>query len=370
MKFKKLILVATALIATACGPKEEKNTNNNETNSNVVGENTNNENSNTENNNGENSGNNQGENTNTNEGKTNSNNGEGENTNNENTNNEGTEKPKEYPSSVTDSKWGVEAAKACYESIGTVIPFMEADSFEYAETVDPFGDAAIWFYLFYETGEIAESKIVDYAYVCYEADQYECVVKPYRYFDETSFSYWDQVTLFADKVFNKDKAVELVAIDSIYKEKPCLGIYCINYIPNINKKAFPTNAVENLLGKDNDLPTLSTINDELTYSFTFFMESGLKCLEIVVESESSTFGLEEAYFYELLIKSFRVFQYDDLADDFTGNSYFGWTNVEYPEFEDNTFYYALSPEEDYMLSFDYDLNQNAFFIDIMPYMPE
>ena len=369
MKFKKILLVATALIATACGPKEE-NTNSNETNSNVVGENTNNENSNTENNNGENSGNNQGENTGTNEGETNSNNGEGENTNNESTNNESTEKPNEYPSIVANSKWGIEAANACYSSIGTVIPFMESDSFDYNEVIDDFGDAAIWFYLYYETSEIAESKITDYAYVCYEADQYECVVKPYRYFDQNTFSYWDQTTLFADKVFTKDKAVEIVAIDSIYNGKPCLGIYCINYIPNINKNAFPTNAVENLLGKDNDLPTLSTVNDELTYSFTFFMESGLKCLEIVVEPESAYFTLEEAYFYELLRAAYRVFQYDDLEDSFTGNNYFGWANVVYPEFEDNIFYYALSPEEDYMVAFDFDLNQNVFVIDIIPYVPE
>ena len=330
MKFRKLLLVAAALLATACGPKEEENTNNS-------GENTNNAETNNEN--------------------TNNNNGNNEN--------ENTPKPKEYPQIVKDSKWGIDAADACYVSLGTVVPYMEADSFEFTECFDDFGDPAIWFYLYYETSEIAEAKITEYAYVAYEVGQYECVVKPHRFVDETTYSYWDQTVLFADKVFNSKRAVEITALDSIHNGKPCLGLFCITYIPNMDKTSFPTNAVEDILGENNELPTLSTVNDELTYSFTFFMQSGLKCLEIAIVPTSEYYRLEEYYFYELLKADFIIVQYDELEEEFTENRYLGEREI-YPEFEDNVYYYALSPEEDYMLSFDFDLYNNVFYIDIMP----
>ena len=330
MKIKKLLLVATALLLTAC-PKEEEVTDNSGNDSTPVEENNNN---------------NQGENT---------NNGENGNTNNE--------EVIEYPPIVANSKWGIDAADACYFSIGTVIPYMECDSFEYVEAIDDYGDPAIWFYLYYETSEIAESKLVDYAYVCYEVDQYECVVTPHRFYDE--MSYWEQTVLFADKVFNKDKAVEIIALDSIRKEKPCLGLFCTNYIPNMDKSAFPNNAVEHLLGENNELPTLSTVNDELTYDFMFSMVSGLKCLRIVVEAESVSYTLEESYFNELLAAGFTLVQFDELEEAATGKRFLG-SNETYPEFEDNLYYYALSPEGDYMLSFDYDLYNNLFVIDIIP----
>ena len=133
----------------------------------------------------------------------------------------------------------------------------------------------------------------------------------------------------------------------------------------MNSEAFPSNAVENILGKNNELPTLSTVNDELTYSFTFFMQSGLKCLEIAIQPSIAYFTLEEYYFYELLNADFIVVQYDELEEEFTGKRFIG-TSEEYPEFEDNIYYFALSPEEDYMLSFDFDLYNNVFYIDIMP----
>ena len=327
MKLRKLLLVAAALLVTACGTEEGTSLNNNEQNANNVGDNS-------------------------------SNNNEGENNGN-------TPKPKEYPPVVANSKWGIDAADACYASIGTVVPFIEADSFEYVEAIDDYGDPAIWFYLYYETSEIAESKIVDYAYICYEADQYECVVKPNRFYDE--LSYWDQNVLYADKVFNKDKAVEIIALDSIHNEKPCLGLFCINYIPNIDAHAFPSNAVEHILGKNNELPTLSTVNDELTYTFQYYMQSSLKCLEILVQPSMVSYTLEESYFYELLKADFNIVQYDELENNKTGKRFLG-EGEEYPEFEDNLCYFALSPEEDYLISFDFDLFNNVFVIEIIPSM--
>lgn len=326
MKFGRLLLVAAALLASACDSEEE--------NANNSGENTNNVEENNENN----------------------------NTSNEN--NENTPKPKEYPAEVKNSKWGIDAADTCYATLGTVVPYIEADSFEYRELIDEFGDPAIWFYLYYETSEIAESKIEDYYYAAMRS-KYECEAKMQRFYDQETYSYWDQKVLYADKVFDETRAVEITCLDSIYNGKPCLGLYCITYIPSMDSKSFPANAVEDVLGKNNELPTLSTVNDELTYSFTFFVQSGLKCLEIAIVPSIAYFTLEESYFYELLEAEYIIVQYDELEEEFTGKRFMG-TGEEYPEFEDNIYYFALSPDQDYMLSFDFDLYNNVFYIDIIP----
>ena len=54
-----------------------------------------------------------------------------------------------------------------------------------------------------------------------------------------------------------------------------------------------------------------------------------------------------------------------LGEGYGTNRFYGSGNV-YPQFEDNLYYYALSAEEDYMLTFDYNFNYNIFYIDIMP----
>ena len=112
---------------------------------------------------------------------------------------------------IEESKWGKEAAKACFDTLGVVFPYLEADGFEYKVTTDDYGDKAIWFYLYYETQEIAEEKIVDYAWAAYEQDRYECVVKPTTLMGE-DYSIWEQNILYADKVLSEKYAVELQAL--------------------------------------------------------------------------------------------------------------------------------------------------------------
>ena len=160
---------------------------------------------------------------------------------------------------IEESKWGKEAAQKCFDTLGVVFPYLEADGFDYKVTTDDYGDKAIWFYLYYETQEVAEEKIVDYAWAAYEQDRYECVVKPTRFIGE-DYSVWEQNVLYADKVLSERYAVELQALASqkAYNGKlmGCLGIYGFSYIPNIDPSKFPTYPVEYVLGENNGVPAL------------------------------------------------------------------------------------------------------------------
>ena len=268
---------------------------------------------------------------------------------------------------VANSKWGLVAAQECLDTIGTVIPYMEADAFEFEKVVDDYGDPAIWFYLYYETSEIAESKIEEYANAAYAQDQYICVAGPERFTDPATYSYWEQMVLHANKNLSDTKAVEIMALDSIrnYKGegKPCLGLFCFNYIPNPNPNKFPSYPVESLIGY-NEIPTFDTLEGTLTFDFSFMIYEGTKCLEIVVTSDDYYFELEEIFFTALLTKGYVIAQYDDLENDYTENVY--RRKDTYPGFEDNFFYYAYAPVGDHIVCFDYNINNQVFIIDIFP----
>lgn len=264
---------------------------------------------------------------------------------------------------VEQSKWGKEAAQKCFDTLGVVFPYLEAEGFEYKVTTDDYGDKAIWFYLYYESQEVAEEKIVDYAWAAYEQDRYECVVKPTRFVGE-DYSVWEQNVLYADKVLSERYAVELQALASqkVYNGKlmGCLGIYGFSYIPNIDPSKFPTYPVEYVLGENNGVPAL--VMDDIKFDFFINMYEGNKVLQIIVTSDKHTIDLEEKYFYALEDARYRLFRYDDLEDDFTGES-FGYGS-HYPEYEDNYCYYAYNKDNTHCIYFEYDLNNQYLYIEI------
>ena len=277
------------------------------------------------------------------------------------------ESSRSLPKEVSESEWGVEAATACYDTIGTVIPYMEAEAFEYKVTEDDYGDPCIWFYLYYDTQEIAEAKIIDYANIAYEKGNYECVVQPTRFQDPNDYSSWIQNVLYADKPLSYTNAVEIQGLDSIKayegKSMGCLGLFCFNYIPNLKPEEFPSYAVSTLIGKDNVLPTID--DDGYKFSFSFFMYGEKKCLEIVVKSDTHIYEIEEEYFYKILrTDGFILLQWSDLLNDYTDARFN--KNSTYPDYDDDKCYYALSPDDSYIVYFDYDLYNQAFYIDILP----
>ena len=264
---------------------------------------------------------------------------------------------------IEESKWGKEAAQKCFDTLGVVFPYLEADGFDYKVTTDDYGDEAIWFYLYYETQEIAEQKITDYAWAAYEQDRYECVVKPTRFFGE-DYSVWEQNVLYADKVLNDKHAVELQALASQKNHNDklmgCLGIYGFSYIPNVDPTKFPTYPVEYVLGENNGVPAL--VMDDVKFDFSFAMYESNKVLQIIVTSDKHTIDLEEKYFYTLEDARYRIFRFDDLADDFTEEA-FGYGS-HYPDYEDNYSYYAYNKDNTHCIYFEYDLNNQYLYIEI------
>lgn len=270
------------------------------------------------------------------------------------------------PEEVKTSQWGEEAALASYDAIGAVVPYFEADHFDYQVTTDDFGDPAIWFYLYYETQDIAESKITDYAYAAWEADSYECVIQKTRFTDPDTFTYWDQNVLYADKDLSDYRAIEIQALASIKSYNGvgmgCLGLFCFNYIPNPYPNEFPTYAVSTIIGDDNNLPMFGYT--DLEYSFSFFMVGKTKCLQILITSKNRYFELEEEYFYALLTRGFGILQFNDMSEEFTD---LGWVGEgEYPDYDDYMSYYASPEDLSYMVYFQYDIYNQVFQIEIMP----
>ena len=266
---------------------------------------------------------------------------------------------------IEESKWGKEAATACFDALGVVFPYLEADAFEYKVTTDDYGDKAVWFYLYFDSQETAEAKIVDYAWAAYEQDRYECVVKPTRFMGE-DYSVWEQNVLYADKVLSEKYAVELQALASLksYNGKitGCLGIYGFSYIPNVDPTKFPTYPVEYVLGPNNGVPALEV--DDVKYDFAIEMYNGNRILIMIVTSDKHTIEMEEEYFYNLVDAHYKIYRYDDLADDFTGEA-FSLGN-DYPEYEDNYCYYAYNKDNTHVVYFEYDLSNQYLRIEIMP----
>lgn len=263
---------------------------------------------------------------------------------------------------VKDSKWGVEAAQACYDSIGDVIPYMDCVAFEYQTTIDDYGDPAIWFYLYYDTQEIAEAKIADYAYVAWEIGYYECVVKP-DWFNDGNY-YWQQTALYADKKLNDYQAVEIIGIDSVKnyngKQMGCLGLYCFNYVPNLDKTKFPMNAVDVYLDGYTPVPEIEGDGYEFSFQFIVF-DDGSKCLQIRVKNNSKLYDMEEDYFNALLGRKYRIAQWDESIDNFTDNIY--EEGSTYPGYEDTICYYAYERYGSFFIYLDYDLNNLVLYLE-------
>ncbi len=265
-------------------------------------------------------------------------------------------------SEVANSKWGTEAAQACYNTIGTVIPYLESDGFEYEVTTDGYGDPAIWFYLYYDTQEIADQKLIEYAYAAYEQRQYRCEVKMQWYQIPEEYSYIEVQTLFADKILNEYNAVEIqgIASQKAYKGtlKGCLGLFCFNYFPNIDKTKFPNNAVNHLLGET--IPEL--VGNDLEYDFSFYVDDdGYHCLTIAVTGKGSSYMLEEEYLKTLLSNGYTIYPYNSYTEE-AGSAI--KKASDYQGYEDGMYYYAYPNSNSHVIVFYYSLYYSAFIIDI------
>lgn len=267
------------------------------------------------------------------------------------------------PAEVANSKWGVEAAQACYDTVGTVIPYMECDAFEYKVVEDDYGDPAIWFYLYYETQEIAAEKVVEYAYTAWQDGKYTCEVVPTRFYDSTTYSYFDMDVLYADKVLSNTNAIEIQGLDSVKsyngESKGALGLFCFNYVPNIDPNSFPSYAVSTILNND-ELPPIT--GDNLTFDFSIgLLNENAKYIDVYVKGTSGNVGLEEQYFHILLENDYTLLQYDDSTGYCTDLAFD--KNSDYPGYDPQMSYYGVSKSDETFVVFYYDSNMDALVIE-------
>lgn len=255
-----------------------------------------------------------------------------------------------YPS----SPWGEEATKACYDALGTVIPYLSSDGFEYETGVDDYGDGIIDFYLFYESPRAAEEAFTAYTHACAEA-MYRVEVTERSDFDPSSGTMLTYTLAYADALIAEHLAVEIAFTVSTYKNLPCLGLFCMTYLYS-PEDAFPEVALVDLLGEEHGVPSID--GEGYRYDFQFFIdeETGAEALQILV-SGSADYTLEETYFSALLPAGFDIFKI--APDGEPTNSLYAYPGIEV----DSLF---VANRNDVQIFFLYDFSYDAFVLELYP----
>ena len=63
-----------------------------------------------------------------------------------------------YPQYVLDSSWGKDKACTMYDTFHALIPYMEANDYEFVYSVDEYGDDMLSAFFYYESDEASERK--------------------------------------------------------------------------------------------------------------------------------------------------------------------------------------------------------------------
>lgn len=259
-----------------------------------------------------------------------------------------------YPKYVVESPWGEEKATKMYDTFHALIPYMEADEYEFEYTVDEYGDDILGAYLYYTEDEIAEAKVSEYAELCYSKG-YDVEQTTDTYYDWENFVIYEYEVVYASKVIKDSIGFEMQVLASRRASRPCLGIFAYNYV-YCPKDAWPNAAVDHLLGdRSNLIPSYNIQGGNYSFIYDVDSKSGSICLEIQLTGGS--YADEEAYFNLVKEKGYVQAQRDDLDDDYLVRV------DEYEDFNDQYFYMCM-PADDIMLIYDYNVNNQTFIIDI------
>ena len=259
-----------------------------------------------------------------------------------------------YPKWVLNSPWGEEKAETMYDTFHALIPYLEAEEHEFVYSKDEYGDDILSAFFYYNSDEVAEAKVDEYAELCYSKG-YDVEQSTDTYYDWDTYTVYEYSVVYADKVIKDSIGFEMQFLASIRNSRPCLGVFAYNYV-YCPKDTWPDAAVEHLLGdRANLVPTLD--EESRTYNFIYDVDSnsGSICLEIQVSGGS--YEDEETYFNEVKAKGYRQGQLNDLDND-----YFAVVDI-YDEFDDQ-FYYITYAAEDIMVIYGYSVYSNLFIIDI------
>ena len=266
----------------------------------------------------------------------------------------GCTKTSKYPKYVLNSPWGEEKATKMYDTFHAMIPYMEADEYEFVYSLDEYGDDLLCAYFYYGADSIAEVKVDEYSELCYSKG-YDVEATIDTYYDWDNYVAYEYEVVYADKVIKDSIGFEMQFLASRRNDRACLGVFAYNYV-YCPKDAWPEAAVEHLLGdRSNLIPSVT--GEGLNYKFIYDVDSTSGSIALEIQITGGSYILEEEYFNKVKAKGYVQGQCDELDNEHL-------VRVDtYPEFEDQ-YYYMCMPADDIMLIYDYSVYSNMFIIDI------
>ena len=257
-----------------------------------------------------------------------------------------------YPQYVLDSSWGKDKACTMYDTFHALIPYMEANDYEFVYSVDEYGDDMLSAFFYYESDEASEKANEDYINLC-ASKGYEVEVVPQSYVDWDTLTQYTYTVSYASKVIKGSIGFEMQFLASVRGGKSCLGVFAYNYV-YCPKDSWPNAAVEHLLG--NRANIVPTVTGGSKYEFLWDVDSQ-KNVVLEIQITGLSVNVEEEYFNTLKSKGITSFQFDELDEDHVV------AMRQYEEFVDQ-YYYCCYLAEDVMLIYDFDVNSMKFIIDI------
>ncbi|MDY2913923.1 MAG: hypothetical protein SOV58_04755 [Candidatus Enteromonas sp.] len=202
------------------------------------------------------------------------------------------------------------------------------------------------------------SSSAPYAYACAEA-WYRVDIQENSYFDPDTYQLYTFTVAYADALVEQNKAVEIASVVSTYKNRPCLGLFCITYL-YIPQDVYPALAVEEVTQGKISLPVVE--GEGYTYSFSLFFEEtfgNLACQFVVYGGD---YSLEEQYFDLLLFSDFALCRVNEGDDTVEENLY------EYPGIEWGCYYMAYLSH--YAVVFYYSFDVNGLSVEVYNLQPQ
>lgn len=256
---------------------------------------------------------------------------------------------------LVTSQWGEDIAKASFDALGYVLPYIDCESFDYEEGIDAYEDSYVAIYAYYETDEEATDAIETY-YNILDKEQFKLKQTTDTYFDEENLTFITYDVCYGDKVFNNHDGVEVQFLASTWNNKPCLGIFGFSYFAEKDKTVWPSASVDHVFEKAHQsidvssaqvIPFVDETNDAITYATSFeIVEGELKYAVLNITCYNATMDSEDNYLNTL--KSSLSYPY----------------TIDDTYYDDGEGYYAYALDKSHVINFYYSIDYVALIMHI------
>lgn len=244
-------------------------------------------------------------------------------------------------------------SKIMKDAFGQEIPFCPCVSYEYENSIDPYGDTEIDVYFYFNAEETLDKAYNYYAYLC---EQDEWIV------ESGTIEGYDCV--YADKmqITGKNDGVELCFLPSMKNEKYCLGVFGIQFLYE-DENVYPQVAVDRLVGEEYGDYFPQAAQEGAKYKFYFSyeeMSEGKTYFNLRLYVYNAYYTLEEEFFNGLLDNGFFIWNDLDIDDDEA------LPYLEYPGYEGGAYdAYFFGPKGEFMFGcyFTFSSLYNAMLVD-------